>query len=114
MPKSLKFSDSGASQILAGVKNTTWRIRDDKNIAEGDSLLLIRRGDGLPFAEARVVSAEIKQLSELSAADYQADGWEKEDKDAAITMLRKYYGNDVDETSPIKVVKFELVESIKS
>ena len=110
MMKTLKFRSKLAELILSGAKTTTWRLFDDKELKEGDVLSLVRWEDGKEFAKARIVSLREKQLGAITEDDFEGhDRFDSEEQ--MYQVFRKYYGDDVDENTSVKIVRFELLWS---
>ena len=106
--KSLKFRPYLVQLILDRVKNTTWRLFDDKDIKEGDELLLFNWETLEEFAKAKVVSVKEKRFNELTEEDWQ--GHEKfESKNEMFMEYSKYYKQRIDENTKLKIIKFRLV-----
>ena len=107
--KTLKFKDFKAKWILEGVKTSTMRLFDDKNLQEGDELELVNSDSGEVFSKAVVTEVIYKKLEEID--DVDLDGHEKWDsKDEMLKSLQKYYGEKVNWDTMVKVVKFELID----
>ena len=53
--KIIKFRDSLAKLVLAGEKDLTWRLFDDKDLVEGDKVDLINWNTKEKFGEAVLV-----------------------------------------------------------
>lgn len=105
--KTLKFKDHMVPLILSGEKDSTWRLFDDKDLREGDELLLVNKDTGNQFGKALVISAREKKLSDLQDSDF--DGHEKfESKEKMYENYRSYYGDKVSPDSIVKMVKFKL------
>jgi len=51
--------------ILAGEKDVTWRIDDEKNISAGDELSLLRKEDLNEFARAKVLRTKETTFGQL-------------------------------------------------
>jgi len=104
--KTLKFAGSKPELILKGLKGSTWRISDEKNIAEGDTLSLCRL-DGSEFAKAEVTLARETSIRELLKADMQ--GHEKLSEGEAIRRLSGYYRMKVMPQTVVKAIKFKVI-----
>ncbi|MBI2591035.1 MAG: ASCH domain-containing protein [Candidatus Blackburnbacteria bacterium] len=53
--KTLKFAPELASLVLDGSKTSTWRLFDDKDLAQGDQLSLVNRETREEFAKAVII-----------------------------------------------------------
>lgn len=107
--ETMKFEAKLVPLVLSGKKTITWRLWDDKNIQKGDRVILIARPELKPFAEALVVSAEEKPMGELTKEDKTGHEEFVSDKEMYGTYS-SYYKRTVDETSPVKVIKFVLLK----
>lgn len=88
-------------QVLSGEKNSTWRLFDDKDLKEGDELLLVNQDSGEIFSKAIIISTREKKLGELQDSDFE--GHERyESKEKMYETYRGYYG---DKVTPESVVK---------
>ena len=67
--KSLKFSEPLPRMILAGEKDVTYRINDEKNISVGDKISLLDHDTRKEFAKVRVIGVEEKTFGELAEED---------------------------------------------
>ena len=89
--------------ILAGEKNVTWRLFDDKDLSVGDQVSLMRWETGEPFATAELSAVRAKLLGELKAEDYE--GHERFSSDAEmVETYRRYYGPEVGATTEVKII----------
>jgi hypothetical protein len=66
--KSLKFSDPLPELILSGVKNTTWRINDDKKLSVGDTVSL-KNTSSNEFAKVKIISVKETTFKNLTKED---------------------------------------------
>jgi hypothetical protein len=105
--KIIKFRESLARLILAGEKNTTWRLFDDKNLSEGDEVDLINWETKEKFAEATLTKVWEKKMGELQDSDF--DGHEKfESEEEMYKTYRTYYGDKVGPKTTVKIIRFRL------
>ena len=105
--KRLKFLEPLPELVLRGLKDVTWRVNDDKNIAVGDVLSLCRC-DGKEFAKADVVRVKETTFGRLSEEDKK--GHEEFSCDAEMyETYSNYYGLRVTPETGVKVIKFKLV-----
>lgn len=105
--KTLKFKDHLVPLVLSGLKDSTWRLFDDKNLTEGDSLILINKDTGDQFGKALIVSTREKRLGDLQDSDFE--GHEKfESEEKMYEAYRSYYGDRVTPDSTLKIIKFRL------
>ena len=109
--KTLKFESRLVKAILDKEKTTTWRLFDDKDLEEGDGILLIEKETGKEFAKAKIVKIEEKQIKEINESDCK--GHEKfENTEKILKNLSKYYEN-ITEEDTIKIIHFILEYKIK-
>lgn len=111
--KQLKLDHELARLVIEGTKTSTWRVRDDKDISVDDQLELVDKVDpGNPqtwvsIGVAKVDSVTEKRLGDITRSDftshehYQSIG-------QLITTYRGYYGDWVDEQTPVKMVHFSF------
>lgn len=105
--KILKFKPHIVQQILSGQKDSTWRLFDDKNLKQGDELLLVNQDTGEIFGKAIITSTREKKLGELQDSDFEGHGrYESEEK--MYEAYRGYYGDKVTPESMVKIIKFKL------
>jgi hypothetical protein len=105
--KTLRFFEPLPVEILKGNKDTTWRIRDDKNLQKGDLLRLIDRPK-TEFAHAVVLWTKNTTFGNLS--DEDMEGHEKfKNTQEMLQTYSGYYGIPVTLDTPIKVVKFKVL-----
>lgn len=108
--KKLKFEAKLVPLVLSGEKNVTWRLFDDKDLSVGDELQLINKETGEMFASAKILSVKEKSLGDIDADGF--DGHEKfASKSEMIETYKRYYGDNVDENSQVKIIQFELIGS---
>ena len=108
MKKIIKFTTDSIPSILSGVKYSTWRLFDDKDIKVGDELFLVNRGNGVEFAQAVVFKVTEKKMGEISDDDFE--GHKKyESEEEMYKEFRGYYGDQVNKDTPVKIIQFKLV-----
>lgn len=106
--KTVKFREKLSKLILSGEKKVTWRLFDDKNLSVGDEVSFVVWETGEKFARARLTAAKETTLGELTEKDWE--GHEKFDSDKEMyDTYALYYKRPVDEGSPVKIIKFELI-----
>ncbi len=106
--KTVKFRDHLARMILAGEKNSTWRLFDDKNLQEGDTLALVNWNTGEEFAKATIVDMYEKKIKDFKEKDF--DGHEKFTSDEEMyKAYRTYYGDTVGPDTIVKIIHFKLL-----
>lgn len=109
--KTLKFEHSLAQLVLRGEKTSTWRVSDDKNLSVNDEVRFIDQVDPARpetwrvFGTARIDGVIEKRFSDITPDDME--GYEKFDSvPKMVEYYRGFYGNDVTETTPIKLISF--------
>lgn len=113
MKKALKFLENLVPLVLSGEKTSTWRLFDDKDLSIGDELSFLEHGTGKEFARAKIVGIREKKLGEITDAD--CDGHERyANRDEMFETYRGYYGDKVTENTPVKIISFELLKSIRT
>lgn len=106
--KALKFRDHLVKLIVAGEKDVTWRLFDDKNISAGDQVDMINWNTGEKFGEADILEVREKPLGQLEENDF--DGHEKFTSDEEMyKTYRLYYGDQVGPDTLVKIIRFKLV-----
>lgn len=107
MNKSLKFKPHLADQIRAGIKVSTWRLFDDKDLQEGDLVDLYENGQDERFAQAEITKVIVKTLGSLEDSDWEGHerfGSEEE----MYATYRQYYGPEVGPETEVKILWFTL------
>lgn len=112
--KTIKFEHHLAQMIREGAKTATWRIYDDKNISVNDEVELIDKVDPQKtdtwqvFANAVIDVIIEKRLGDIKEADFEGHETFKS-KEEMITTYQRYYGPQVDEQTPVKIIHFHLL-----
>ena len=105
--KTIKFRDNLAKLVLAGEKNLTWRLFDDKNLSEGDEVDLINWNTKQKFGEAVLTEVWEKKMGELEDSDFE--GHEKfSSEEEMYKTYRVYYGDQVGADTVVKIIRFQL------
>ena len=105
--KAIKFRSELAVLVLAGEKDSTWRLFDDKNLSEGDEVDLINWDTKEKFAEATLIKVWEKKMGELKEADF--DGHEKfANEEEMYKTYRTYYSDKVGPETVVKIIRFQL------
>lgn len=106
--KTLKFRSHLADMVLKGEKKTTWRLFDDKDLQEGDAIILVNWDTDQKFAQAKLIKVWEKTLSTLEDSDFE--GHEKfESDDEMYKTYKTYYGDRVNEDTVVKIIQFQLI-----
>lgn len=104
--KRLKFAEPLPGLVLARTKDTTWRIKDDKDLQKND-ILSLQNANGEEFETARIIWIRETTFAHLTQED--TEGHEKfETEQEMLETYSRYYNIPVTRQTPLKVVKFEL------
>ena len=107
LTKTLKFTDLKSGWILQGKKTATLRLFDDKDLKEGDELILINRNTGEVFMHATVTNIVNKNLGRINNEDML--GHEKYNSpEQMYEIMRKFYGPKVGPTTLAKIIRFKI------
>ncbi|HAP73778.1 TPA: hypothetical protein DCZ46_00720 [Candidatus Campbellbacteria bacterium] len=107
--KTLKFRKKLADMILSNTKDTTWRLFDDKDLSAGDEISFLVWETGEEFKRAKILDVNETTFGKLTDEDW--NGHEKfESEKEMYETYSGYYHRPVDENSPVKVIKFELIK----
>lgn len=107
--KTIKFSPGLVPLVLGGEKTSTWRLFDDKNLSVDDNLEFVNKETGEVFGYATITKMWEKKLGEVN--DIDLDGHEKfSSKEEMIETYRKYYGNEVNEDTVVKIIHFTFTQ----
>ncbi len=105
--KKLKFTEPLPELILSGEKDTTWRVKDDKRIQEGDFISLCTI-HGNEFAIAEVTSVKETDFGHITEEDM--DGHEEfNSTEEMYQTYSKYYNIKVTPQTQVKIIKFRLI-----
>ena len=106
--KVLRFTKSLPPSILVGDIDITWRYKDEKGIIAGD-LLSLRTKDDVEFARAEVIWVKLTTFGKLTGEDKKAHERFETD-DLLYKAYSKYYKIRVTPETPVKVIKFKLLQ----
>lgn len=106
--KTLKFIPHLVPMVLSGEKTSTWRLFDDKDLAEGDEFLMINKETGEEFTKGKITKIREKRLGELTDTDFVGHEGYK-DQDDMLNHYKWYYGEKVSLDTLIKMVDFKLI-----
>jgi ribonuclease HI len=114
--KTLKFLHRSAEDIRRGIKTTTWRVNDTKDISVNDNLELIDEVDTSEPGTWRVIgTARVDKVIEKRLADVDDDDMQGHEtfasQDEMLEQYRQYAGPDVTLETPIKIIHFKLTTS---
>ena len=111
--KKLKLDHKSAQLVLAGIKTTTWRLFDDKDLAINDRIELIDKVESTNPASWRVIGEAIitsiveKRLSEVTNQDMQAgEGFSS--RQEMLDLYRAHYGDHVTMDNVVKIIAFHF------
>ncbi len=105
--KTLKFSKELLPEILSGKKTVTWRCFDDKDLKEGDEVLLLEHETKNPFAKAVLTKVNEKTFGELSKEDKKGHEEFKIDEEMYKTYS-EYYKREITPDTLLKVIQFKI------
>jgi ribonuclease HI len=112
--KTLKLDHDLAMQVIQGVKTSTWRLYDDKDLSVNDQVLFIDKvKPNNPETWVQIGTGQIntviqKRLGEIDEEDY--DGHDKfTTTQHMLETFRSYYGPQVTLDTPVKIVRFSFV-----
>ena len=104
--KTLKFDSDLKELIIDGIKTSTWRIGDDKDIQIDDKLLFIDYKTNKEFYKAVVVSVKTIRIKDMKCCDFS--GHERyTDIGHMFAMFRHYYGKYVKWNTIIKIIRYK-------
>jgi len=111
--KTLKFDHDQAQAILAGQKNSTWRLYDDKDLSVSDEIRVIdkvepkRPESWQIIGQAKVTEVVEKLLGAVTAEDLRAHQ-PFMSKEKVLETYKGYYGHRVSFDTPVKIVYFDF------
>ncbi len=111
--KLLKVSHKIAKLISTGQKHTTWRINDEKNISVDDDIGIVDKvNPRIPetwqvIGTGKVSEVLQKHLADIKKGDLGA-GEDFSSQPEMLRTFRKYYGRDVNELTPVKIITFSF------
>ncbi len=101
--KTLKFKPELIELMRRGEKTITWRLFDDKNLEEGDSVALVDKQTLTEAGHARIKEVHLKKLKDITSADYI--GHERYvTKEEMYETYRGYYGDRVTPETQVKII----------
>ena len=108
--KKIKFSDKLTNLILGGKKTSTWRLFDDKDLSEGDEVILVNKQTLEDFASAVIEKAAEKKLGELDDKDWEGhERYESEEK--MLADFKTFYPDkDVNLETMVKIINFRIIK----
>src|SRR3990167_4984777 len=109
--KTLKFNHELAELVRQGKKTVTWRVNDEKNLSVDDDVWIIDKVDKKdPNTWKAIGMGRIKEILAKHLGEIEVDelGGHEEyaSKDEMIKTFRLYYGPDINEKTPVKIIHF--------
>jgi ribonuclease HI len=109
--KTLKLDHDHAQAVLKGLQTATIRLYDDKDLTVNDKVQLVDKIDPTdpkswqPIGVVRIDSIVQKRLGDLDDQDFRSER-SYTSKREMLEAYRKYYGPQVDQGSPVKIIRF--------
>jgi len=107
--KTLKFTPQLTQLIKEGLKTTTFRLFDDKDLSVGDNFIMATRdGDKVTeFGKAQILEISIKTLGTLKPEDFVGH---EPVTDDIVEHYKVYYGDKVSMDTQVKVIRYKILE----
>jgi len=102
-----------AKLIYSGEKKSTWRINDEKNVSVDDQIGIIDKVNPDDHSSWQIIGtgrvSEVlqKRLNDIEPGDLGV-GEDFESKPQMLKTFRKYYGGDISEHTPVKIISFDF------
>jgi len=114
--KTLKFDHSAAQQVLNGLKTSTWRLYDDKDLSVNDDIKVIDKVDPNNASTWLVIgTAKVREVIEKKLADVTREDMEGHQIFASSNEMldhyRSLYGERVQLDTPVKIILFDFKPS---
>jgi ribonuclease HI len=115
--KKLKLDHKLAELVLKGVKSSTWRLFDDKDLSVNDQVLLVDQvNPDNPETWQNIGIATIDKVTQKrleDIAETNINGHEGYlSKNTMLDTYQKYYGPGVNWQTPVKIVHFTFSKDI--
>lgn len=100
--------------IAAGIKTSTWRMFDDKDLTVNDTVELIDKvipdqpQNWKSIGMGHINRVIEKRLGDISERDYDA-GNMYESPEAMLAVFQGHYGSNVTWDTPVKIVNFDFI-----
>jgi len=111
--KTIKLDHESAELVRNHKKTVIWRIYDDKNLSVNDEVELVDKvqkddpSTWVTFANAVIDTIVEKRLGSIAEEDYGSnEGYVNHD--AMIQHFQKYYGPEVSNNTPVKIISFTV------
>jgi ribonuclease HI len=111
--KTLKFNHELAELVRQGKKTATWRVNDEKNLSVDDDVWIIDKVDKRnpdtwqAIGTAKITEILAKHLGDIKGEEL-GDTQEYASKDEMVKTFRQYYGLDINEQTPFKIIHFKF------
>ncbi len=106
--KKLKFGGNLPEKILSGMKTSTWRVNDEKNIVVNDELSLCNL-QSEEFARAIVTYVKETRFEDLTDKDWE--GHEKyHSEEEMYREFSKMYKMEILPETKLKIIKFYIIK----
>lgn len=114
--KTLKFDHEFADDIRKGLKTTTWRVHDTKDISVNDELELIDKVQpDNPSTWTAIGSARVEKIIEKRLGDIDDDDLRGHrlfaSRDEMLATYRQRFSPDVNFDTPVKIIHFKLTQA---
>src|SRR3989344_4922038 len=111
--KTLKFNHERAGLIAQGKMTATWRVNDEKNLSVDDDVWIIDKVDKKdPRTWQTIGTAKITEILAKHLGDIQNEelGGDEEfaSREEMVKTFRLYYGPDINEKTPVKIIHFQF------
>jgi ribonuclease HI len=107
--KKLKFKPQLIPKILNREVSSTWRLFDDKDLQIGDYIEIIDSESQKSIGYAHIDQVTTKFIKDINSLDQK--GYSQYENTAAIiNEFRQYYGPEVDNETPMKIINFTLLD----
>lgn len=111
--KTLKFNHELAQEVQSGEKTVTWRVNDEKNLGVDDEVWVIDKVERdnpdtwQAIGTARVTEILAKHLGDITNGEL-GDHAEFSSRQDMLHAFHQYYGSDINEHTPVKIIHFEF------
>jgi len=111
--KTLKLEHELALMVMAGEKDSTWRMFDDKDISVNDDIELIDKVDPKNRATWRTIgTAHVNEVVEKRLGDLTTDDMTGHEQfsspEEMLATYQRYYGSSVTHGTPLKIIRFSF------
>lgn len=111
--KALKLNHTLAQEVAAGIRSSTWRVNDDKDLHVNDVIQLIDKVKPTDpeswkvIGQAKIISVLEKTFAQIDQSDMEADQKYNSLEDM-LNEFRGYYGPQVNQDTPVKIIRFSF------